>query len=186
QLIWIARTGYTGEDGFELILPSDLAEPLWNHLLEIGQPHGLLPAGLGARDTLRLEACLPLNGHELGPDITPLEAGLTPFIAWDKPQPFLGQHALQLQRNQGPPRRSVAFTVEGHAAPPRAGYPLLSEGQPVGTVTSGSASPTLGTGIGLALLRSDLAVPGTSLHLDIRGRQIPIVIRKKPLYRRTS
>ncbi|GAB4239451.1 MAG: glycine cleavage system aminomethyltransferase GcvT [Candidatus Methylacidiphilales bacterium] len=184
--LWIARTGYTGEDGFELVLPASAAADLWNHLLNVGQAHGLVPAGLGARDTLRLEACLPLNGHELGPDITPIEAGLNPFLAWNKPEPFLGQSTLQAQREKGPSRRSVAFVVEGPSAPPRAGYTVWRGEEQVGQVTSGSASPTLGGGIGLALVAPNCAAPDTHLHLDIRGRRIPIVIRKKPLYRKRS
>jgi aminomethyltransferase len=180
--LWIARTGYTGEDGFELVFPASHAETVWNHLLQ----SGAVPVGLGARDTLRLEACLPLNGHELGPDITPLEAGLGVFVAWDKPIPFLGQAALAKQKADGLKRKSAPFLVTGTSAPPRAHYPIFAGTESVGEVTSGSASPTLGTGIGLALLTAEYAKPGTQLELEIRGKRVPIEIQRKPLYRRTT
>lgn len=175
----VARTGYTGEDGVEIFLPGDAGRALWDRLLAAGAT----PAGLGARDTLRLEACYPLNGHELGPDRTPLAAGLGFAVAMEKPGGFVGAEALRAQKAAGLAERLVAFSVEGGAAPPRAGYGLYAGQGRVGEVTSGTFSPSLGRGIGMAYVAADRAAPGTGLEMEVRGRRVPIVIARKPLYK---
>jgi aminomethyltransferase len=182
ETVLVCRTGYTGEDGVELFFPAASAAKFWNLLLE----KGASPAGLGARDTLRLEACLPLNGHELGPDITPIEAGLKFFTALDKPGGFIGSDVLKNQAANGSKRKAVAFLATGPGAPPRAHYPVLQNGRVVGEVTSGSLSPTLGKGIGLALVDTSAAAPGLALELEVRGRMLSIETVKKPLYNRPN
>ncbi len=141
-----AGTGYTGEDGVECAVPADAAADLWEALLGAG----VRPAGLGARDTLRLEAALPLHGHELGPGITPLQAGLGWVVGWDKPE-FRGREALVEERQRGVRRHLVGLATEGRQ-PPREGSSLVGGGRPVGEVTSGNFSPMLGHGIALALV----------------------------------
>ncbi len=181
-----ARTGYTGEDGFELLVEAGLVESLWEALLEAGRPHGLRPAGLGARDTLRTEMGYPLYGHELSETLTPLEAGITFCVVWDKGE-FLGRDALCRQKAAGLTRRVAWFRQTTPAPPPRPGYTLWSpapEAQPVGPVLSGTASPSLGVGIGSALPPAELVMPGTALEVEIRGRQYPVVVAERPLYRR--
>ncbi len=162
----VAGTGYTGEDGVEIQVPSAHAEALWD--LVVGT--GVVPAGLGARDTLRLEAGLPLHGHELGPGITPLQAGLGWVIGWDKPD-FRGRAALEKERAAGIERRLVGLAIEGRQ-PPRDGYPIESEGVTVGVVTSGNFSPTLGHGIALAFVSTALAADAP-LDVVMRGRAVP-------------
>ncbi|MBX6396264.1 MAG: glycine cleavage system aminomethyltransferase GcvT, partial [Alicyclobacillaceae bacterium] len=142
----ISRTGYTGEDGFELYVPASRAVELWHKLLEAGMPQGLVPAGLGARDTLRLEAGLPLYGQELSEEITPLEAGLDKFVAWDAGD-FIGKEALIAQRERGLSRRLAAFVMVDRGVP-RGGYEVKSEGRAIGWVTSGSYGPTVDKNIG--------------------------------------
>ncbi|MHB8463938.1 MAG: glycine cleavage system aminomethyltransferase GcvT [Acidimicrobiales bacterium] len=161
-----AGTGYTGEDGVEVAVPSADAPRFWDAILGAGIP----PAGLGARDTLRLEAGLPLHGHELGPGITPLQAGLAWVVAWDKPA-FCGRDALMAERATGPSRRLRGLRTDGRQ-PPREGYTILQAGTPVGAVTSGNFSPVLEAGIALAFLRPDLE-PGASVVIDGRGRPMP-------------
>ncbi|MDA8195334.1 MAG: glycine cleavage system aminomethyltransferase GcvT [Thermaerobacter sp.] len=175
----IARTGYTGEDGFELYVAAEDAESVWQTLFE----RGVLPIGLGARDTLRLEARLPLYGHELSAAISPLEAGLAPFVKWDKGD-FVGRDALARQQAQGLRRRIAGLVVTGGIA--RAGYPVLAGegGEPIGLVTSGSHSPTLKEAIALALLPTDLASPGTALAVRIRDRAVPATVVRTPFYKR--
>jgi aminomethyltransferase len=173
----VAGTGYTGEDGVEIAVPASEAAALWRSLLDTG----LVPAGLGARDTLRLEAGLPLHGHELGPGITPLQAGLGWVVSWDKGD-FRGRAALEAERDRGPVRRLRGLTVEGRR-PPRADQPVLHEGQPVGVVTSGNFSPTLGHGIALAFLPPDLDT-GTEVAIDVRGRPLDAVVVDLPFVAR--
>jgi len=160
----VAGTGYTGEDGVEIAVPADDARRLWDAVLTAG----IDPAGLGARDTLRLEAGLPLHGHELGPGITPLQAGLGWVVRWDKGD-FRGRAALQAEKEAGPHRRLRGITTEGRR-PPRAGYPVLVGGRASGEVTSGGFSPTLGHGIALAFLPPDTA-EGTAVEVEVRGGQ---------------
>lgn len=185
QPVWVARTGYTGEDGFEIIAPVLLLEGLWTILLEDGRPGGLVPCGLGARDTLRTEMGYPLYGHELDEQTSPIEAGLSSFVALGK-DPFVGQPVFAQQKAQGVARRCVAFKMTDRSPPPRPGYavhlPNAGSQPPVGTVTSGTLSPSLGMGIGLAYVPPELAQPGTPIEIEIRARRFPAVVAKKPLY----
>ncbi len=185
--VWIARTGYTGEDGFEVVAPNALIEGLWNTALQAGAAHGLQPCGLGARDTLRTEMCFPLYGQELTEQTTPLEAGLDVFVALDKPG-FTGQAALLAQKQAGLPRRLVALRMIEKASPPvRPHYPVLStDATPtrLGETTSGTLSPSLGLGIAMAYVPLSHAQPGTRVSIEVRGRPFPAEVVKKPLYRR--
>lgn len=186
QTVFLARTGYTGEDGFEVVAPAGIIERIWEHLLEIGRAYGLQPAGLGARDTLRTEVCYPLYGHELDEQTTPIEAGLGIFVALNKPD-FIGRTALAKQKTDGANKRCVAFKMTGKSAPPRPHYPIFSTGPdagPVGEVTSGTQSPSLGIGIGLGYVPPALAAPGTAIEIEIRGKRAPAVVVPKPIYRK--
>ena len=174
-----AGTGYTGEDGVECAVPADAAPAFWEAVLGAG----VTPAGLGARDTLRLEAGLPLHGHELGPGITPLQAGLSWVVAWDKPD-FRGRAALEAERAAGPARRLRGVVVEGRQ-PPRDGYPVLVDGKPAGTVTSGNFSPVLGRGIALAFLPPRVEV-GADVAVELRGRVAPATVVRLPSVGRTG
>ena len=180
--VWIARTGYTGEDGFEAFFPAATAVGLWREFLSLGQPYGILPCGLGARDTLRLEAGLPLNGADLSPERTPLAAGLRAFVDLDKNE-FQGRAALLAELERGLKERLAAIKVEPKGPPPRAHYALWAEGRPVGELTSGSLSPSLQTGIGLGYLSVEFAKPGQMLELEIRGKRFPATVERKPLYK---
>lgn len=182
---WVARTGYTGEDGFEVVLGADRVESLWNRILEAGRAAGLQPAGLGARDTLRTEMCYPLYGHELDEDTTPVEAGLGFFVALDKGG-FVGREVLVRQKAEGVLKRSVAFRMTDKSAPPRPGYPVWHEGVKVGTVVSGTQSPSLNCGIGIAYVPPTRMAPGTRIEVEIRGRRFAAEIMKKPLYRKPA
>ncbi|CAB4877677.1 unannotated protein [freshwater metagenome] len=185
QLEWegvpcvVAGTGYTGEDGVEIAVPADVAPRLWANLLEAG----VTPAGLGARDTLRLEAALPLHGHELGAGITPLQAGLGWVVAWGKGD-FRGRAALEAEQARGVARLLRGIATEGRR-PPREGCAVLVDGQPVGALTSGNFSPVLGHGIALAFLPAHIA-DGTEVSIDVRGSALagtvvptPFVAKKK-------
>lgn len=177
----ISRTGYTGEDGFEIYLPASAALAVWESLVEAGA----VPIGLGARDTLRLEARLPLYGHELSPAINPLEAGLSGFVKWDKPNGFIGREALfAIKEAGGPARRLVGIKPEGGIA--RAGYSLGKDGETGGVVTSGTYSPTLEAPIALALVPRGWGSVGTELWVEIRGRRVPARVVKLPFYRREA
>jgi aminomethyltransferase len=176
-----AGTGYTGETGFELFFSSALAGDIWAALLKAGAK----PCGLGARDTLRLEMCYPLNGSDLSPDRTPLEAGLGTFVALEKAD-FLGRDALRAQQAAGLPSKLAALRMTEKAPPPRAHYPVLVDGRPVGETTSGALSPSLNEGIALAYLPPALARPGQAVKIDIRGRPFAAVVVKKPFYRPSS
>ena len=168
-----AGTGYTGEDGVECAVPVDNAESFWQAVLDAG----ITPAGLGARDTLRLEAGLPLHGHELGPGITPLQAGLGWVVGWDK-DAFRGREALQAEKDRGVARRLRGLTVEGRQ-PPRQGYPVLVDGKPAGEVTSGNFSPTLEQGIALAFVPPSVE-PGDEVEVDMRGKPTAARVVKLP------
>lgn len=176
--IMVSRTGYTGEDGFELYTDGETACRLFEAL----QSLGVTPCGLGARDTLRLEACLPLYGQELRRDITPLEAGLAPFVKLDKGE-FIGREALAAQAKAGPPRSLVGLLM-GDRAIPRTGYPVFLEGQRVGEITSGTLSPTLERPIGLALVDASAAKLGEALEVEIRGKRHVAKTVSTPFYRR--
>jgi len=185
EQLLVARTGYTGEDGFEIFAPASIAALLWDRLLERGAPHGLKPCGLGARDTLRMEACYPLYGNDLSPDITPLEAGFSWAVDLAKPE-FPGRTPLLRQREQGLSRKWTALRIDGKSPPLRAHYPVFSDGRQVGELSSGTLSPTLGAGIGLAYLPPDLAKPGTRLEIGIRDQRFPATVHRKPLYQRPA
>jgi aminomethyltransferase len=169
----VAGTGYTGEDGVEIAVPGARAADLWEAVVGVG----VVPAGLGARDTLRLEAGLPLHGHELGPGITPLQAGLAWVVGWDKGG-FRGRAALEEEREAGVRRRLRGLEVEGRR-PPRAGQAVLVDGEPVGEVTSGNFSPVLGRGIGLAFVPPSVE-PGDLVEVDVRGDRLAARIVKTP------
>jgi glycine cleavage system T protein (aminomethyltransferase) len=179
----IARTGYTGEDGFELFIAADAAPGLWDTLTREGARVGLQPAGLGARDVLRLEAGMPLYGHELEEDITPLQAGLDAFVKLDKPA-FVGKDALMRQRAAGDYDRIVGLVMDGRA-PARAGYAVWSGDRRVGEIRSGSPAPALGgKNIATALVRADASTLGTPLDIEIRGQRHRGTVVPLPFYKR--
>ncbi|MGW1997941.1 glycine cleavage system aminomethyltransferase GcvT [Embleya sp. NPDC001921] len=182
--VLLARTGYTGEDGFELFAAPGDAVALWEALLTAGTPHGLVPAGLSCRDTLRLEAGMPLYGHELTRDTTPYEANLGRVVRLDKPEDFVGRDALAAAQ-EDVRRTLVGLTSPGKRVP-RAGYPVVDAetGEKVGEVTSGAPSPTLGVPIAMAYVSTDRAEPGTRLAVDIRGRAEPVEVVALPFYKR--
>ncbi len=172
--VTVAGTGYTGEDGVEIAVPAASAEPVWEAVLAAG----VAPAGLGARDTLRLEAGLPLHGHELGPGITPLQAGLGWVVGWDKGA-FRGRAALEAERDAGPTRRLRGLLLDGKR-PPRADQSVVdADGTRLGTVSSGNFSPMLDRGIALAFLTPEIE-PGTRVAVDIRGRLEPAEVVTPP------
>ena len=191
--VLLARTGYTGEDGFEIFAAARDAEYLWAALSKAGAGDGLIPAGLAARDTLRLEAGMPLYGNELGADMTPFDAGLGRVVKLDKPGGFVGRDALARRAEQAPARQLVGLTLQSRRVP-RHGYAVLSDGRPAGVVTSGAPSPTLGVPIAMAYVRPDVAVittdpskAGTAdLAVDVRGRAEPATLVELPFYRRRS
>jgi aminomethyltransferase len=186
---WVARTGYTGEDGFEVFGRPGDAERIWDALMTAGGPAGLVPAGLAARDTLRLEAGMPLYGNELGPDVTPFEAGLGRVVKFDKPGDFVGREALAARASQGPRAVLVGLTMQSRRIP-RHGYPVLAEGSwagaPVGRVTSGAPSPTLGVPIAMAYLEPGVSADHPELAVDIRGQAAPADLTDLPFYRRST
>jgi aminomethyltransferase len=169
-----AGTGYTGEDGVECSVPVDAAPAFWDAVLGAG----VTPAGLGARDTLRLEAALPLHGHELGPGISPLQAGLGWVVSWNKEEGFTGRAALLRERDSGV-RRLLAGLATESRQPPRAGATVTRGGEVLGEVTSGNLSPVLGHGIALAFLPPE-TVPGTPVEIDLRGRPVPATVVALP------
>lgn len=183
--IQVARTGYTGEDGFEIIAPAPLIGEIWDCALEVGKSFGLEPAGLGARDTLRTEMCYPLYGHELDESTTPIEAALERFVALDKGD-FVGRARLAEQAAHGVGKKLVAFRLGDKGPPPRPGYALFAPGEPeqVGRVTSGTYSPSLGLGIGMGYVTPKHAVPGARLEIEVRGRRLEGVVVQKPIYRK--
>jgi aminomethyltransferase len=183
---WVARTGYTGEDGFEVFCPAGEAEHVWEALAKAGGP-GLVPAGLAARDMLRLEAGMPLYGNELGRDVTPYEAGLGRVVRLDKPGDFVGRAALaqvaaDTAAGGGPARELIGLIARSRRIP-RHGYPVLSDGQEVGTVTSGSPSPTLGAPIAMAFVARGATGP---FGVNVRGRIEPADRAELPFYRRSQ
>ncbi|WP_274543551.1 MULTISPECIES: glycine cleavage system aminomethyltransferase GcvT [unclassified Streptomyces] len=183
----IARTGYTGEDGFELFVAPADAERLWQALTEAGAPHGLIPCGLSCRDTLRLEAGMPLYGHELTTALTPFDAGLGRVVKFEKEGDFVGREALEAAARRAetaPPRKLVGLIAEGRRVP-RAGFAVTAGGKVVGEVTSGAPSPTLGKPIAMAYVDAAYAEPGTEgVAVDIRGSQEPYRVVALPFYKR--
>jgi glycine cleavage system T protein (aminomethyltransferase) len=176
----IARTGYTGEDGFELFSASGDGPKLWGALMEAGDAAGLVPCGLGARDSLRLEMAYRLYGSDMDDETTPLEAGLSWVVKLDKGE-FVGRGALVQQKETGVSRKLVGFTLVDPGIP-RHGYAVLQDGKPAGTVTSGTKSPSLGTAIGLAYVPPALAAEGSTFTVDIRGRAAAAQVVKTPFY----
>jgi aminomethyltransferase len=182
--LWLARTGYTGEDGFEIVAPADIIKSIWNKVLELGKPFGLKPCGLGARDTLRTEVCYPLYGNELNEETTPIEAGLSFFVSLNKEE-FVGRAALANQKADGVTKKLVAFKMSEKSAPPRPHYPIWSTGPKaakIGEVTSGTQSPSLGIGIGLGYVPPEFAKPQTPIEIEIRGKRAPAIVVPKPIY----
>jgi aminomethyltransferase len=186
KTIYVARTGYTGEDGFEVVAPAEIIEAVWGMILEVGKPFGLKPCGLGARDTLRTEMGYPLYGHELDENTTPIEAGLGFFVALDKGD-FCGRSVLLEQKEKGAARKCIAFKMTGKSAPPRPQYPIWSTGadaKPIGQVVSGTQSPSLGVGIGMGYVPPQFAKAGTAIEVEIRGRRAAAVAVPKPIYKK--
>ena len=181
--VTIARTGYTGEDGVEVFFAAGDAAKIWNGLLEKGKDLGIRPCGLGARDTLRLEMCYPLNGSDLSPEHNPIEAGLGFFVDLKKPK-FLGREVLADAKENGTQNRLVAFRMKSKGPPPRPHYSVWREDQRIGEVTSGSLSPSLNEGIGMAYVASAHAKAGTEIEIEVRDRKLPAIIEKKPLYKK--
>ncbi|MGE0821876.1 MAG: glycine cleavage system aminomethyltransferase GcvT [Candidatus Binatia bacterium] len=178
----VARTGYTGEDGFELFVAAEQATAVWNACVDAGQPEQIVPVGLGARDTLRLEAGYLLYGNDIDADTTPLEAGLQRLVKFDKAE-FMGHEALRRQQEIGVTKQLVGVTM-GAPGIPRHGYSLWYDGQAVGVVTSGTQSPSLGVGIALGYVPPRCESPGTSLFVEIRGRQVKAQVVERPFYRK--
>ena len=179
--LFAVTTGYTGERGFEVVFPAEEAGAVWEVLLSAGAR----PCGLGARDTLRLEMCYPLNGSDLSPDRTPLEAGLGFFVDLEKER-FVGRDALLKQKSAGLGVRLVAIRVEEKSPPIRSHYPVYSDGERVGETSSGALSPSLGCGIAMAYLPFTLAKVGTALEIEVRGRRYRAGVVKKPFYQPKS
>ncbi len=179
----VARTGYTGEDGFEIYVPNDDAADLWSALLAAGADSGLIPAGLACRDSLRLEAGMPLYGNELTLDTDPYAAGLGPVVALSKEGDFVGREALAARKEAGPARRLVGLKGSGRRSA-RSSYPVMDGEKVIGEVTSGAPSPTLGFPIALAYVDKDYATPGTDLSVDLRGKPEPFTVVDLPFYKR--
>lgn len=181
--MWFCGTGYTGEEGFEFFMPAETAAEWFRKIVDAVKAAGGMPCGLGARDTLRLEMGYPLNGNDLSEDRTPLQAGLGFFVDLEKGN-FTGREALLAQKAAGLPDKLVAFRMTGAAPPPRPHYPVAYSGQIVGEVCSGTQSPSLSVGIGMAYLPWSATVIGTALEIEIRGRRFPAEVVKKPFYRK--
>ena len=180
--VLVSRTGYTGEDGFEVVGQDDSIQEIWDTVLKIGQPFGAKPCGLGARDTLRTEVCYPLYGHELDENTTPIEAGVGFFVALGKGE-FIGRAVLAEQKANGVKKKCVAFKMTERSAPPRPHYPIWAGGGRVGEVTSGTQSPSLGIGIGMGYLPPEFTKSGSAIEIEIRGRTATASVVPKPLYR---
>ncbi|MGH2682967.1 MAG: glycine cleavage system aminomethyltransferase GcvT [Actinomycetota bacterium] len=182
-VVVVSRSGYTGERGYELFVPESMAVPLWRELLERAEPSGLVPCGLGARDTLRLEMGYPLHGSDISPDRTPLEAGLSWAVSFDKGE-FPGRAALLRQKEEGVPARLRGLRMTGKLIP-RSHYPVFVGDEQVGETTSGTFSPTLRVGIGLAYVAPpDRVEPGDAVEVDVRGRRGPAEVVKPPFVSR--
>lgn len=178
--VLVSRTGYTGEDGFELYVASSDGPRLWELLMETGKEKKIVPAGLGARDTLRFEAALPLYGQEIDKDITPLEAGLGFFVKLAK-ESFIGKEVLSRQKSEGLKRKVIGFEMIDRGIP-RSHYEVYADGKKIGYVTTGSFSPTLKKNIGLALIDIEYAKEGTEIEISVRNKNLKAVVIKKPFY----
>jgi aminomethyltransferase len=181
--VLVSRTGYTGEDGFEIVGSDEAIQHVWDKILAVGQPFGIKPCGLGARDTLRTEVCYPLYGHELDEDITPIEAGVGFFVSLDKGE-FNGRSILAGQNARGVKKKLVAFKMTGKSAPPRPHYPIWANGASVGIVTSGTQSPSLNIGIGMGYVPPEFAKRDTKIEIEIRGKRFAAVVVPKPIYKK--
>ncbi|MFT8362156.1 MAG: glycine cleavage system aminomethyltransferase GcvT [Sporolactobacillus sp.] len=181
--VLLSRTGYTGEDGFELYCQAGSARHLWDAILQAGTNEGICPCGLGARDTLRFEARLPLYGHELSRDISPLEAGIGFAVKLSKSADFIGKAALARQKSDGLKRRLVGIEMVDRAIP-RAAYEVSVDDQPIGFITTGTHSPTLGKNLGLALIDAAFTAAGTTVDVTVRGKKKRAIVIKTPFYRR--
>jgi aminomethyltransferase len=179
----VARTGYTGEDGFEIFVDTKRAADLWDALMAGGTSAGALPIGLGARDTLRLEAGMPLYGNELDASTNPYEAGLGRVVKLDKPDDFVGRAALEKVARDGVDRTLVGLVVRGRGIA-RHGYPIHAGDRVTGIVTSGTQSPTLGEAIAMGYVATADAEPGTMIDVEIRGQRVPAEVVALPFYRR--
>jgi len=180
----VARTGYTGEDGVEVFFRASDAKNFWNTALEKGKAFGSKPCGLGARDTLRLEMCYPLNGSDLSPERNPIEAGLGLFVDLTKPN-FIGRDVLLRTKDSGPQQKLVSFRMKEKGPPPRPHYSVFDNGERIGEVTSGTLSPSLNYGIGMAYVSAPHAKIGTLIDIEIRERKFRAMIEKKPLYKKS-
>lgn len=182
--VLLSRTGYTGEDGVEIIVPKDKTEYLWNLLLDLGKPIGLQPIGLGARDTLRLEAAYPLHGHDISENDTPLEAGLGWSVKLDKPGDFIGKQALLQQQANGLDKEFYCFTINKRTIA-RQHDPILKNGETVGEVTSGSISPLFNVPIGMGYIKSQAVIgPGDTIQIRVRGTDVDAEIVERPFYQK--
>lgn len=179
----VSRTGYTGEDGFEIYCPSESASKLWMDILEAGQPEGILPCGLGARDTLRFEANLALYGQELSADITPIEAGIGFAVKVDKEADFYGKETLKKHKTEGAPRKLVGIEMLERGIP-RHGYKVFLDDEEIGEVTTGTQSPTLKKNIGLALVKAEYSGLETEVFVEIRGKKLKAKVVPTPFYKR--
>ncbi len=179
--LFIARTGYTGEEGFELLLSGNSGELLWSVLIK----EGAIPCGLGARDTLRLEAAMHLYGHEMNSETSPFEAGLGWLVHLEMPKDFIGRKVLENQASTGVSRRLIGLKIDGRGIA-RQGYPVISNNKEIGKITSGSWSPTLKTGIAMAYIPTELTKIGTKVNVSIRGKEVSAEIVKRPFYRRNQ
>jgi aminomethyltransferase len=180
----IARTGYTGEDGVEVFFSAGDAPKFWNLVLEKGERFGIKPCGLGARDTLRLEMCYPLNGSDLSPERNPIEAGLGFFVDLTKPD-FIGREVLLRTKEDGPREKLVPFRMKDKGPPPRPHYFVFNNGERIGEVTSGTLSPSLNWGVGMAYVSAPHAKIGSEIDIEIRGQKFPATIERKPLYKKS-
>ena len=180
----VARTGYTGEDGVEVFFRAQDAAEFWNAALEKGKAFGIKACGLGARDTLRLEVCYPLNGSDLSPERNPIEAGLGFFVDLTKLN-FIGRETLFKAKENGSPEKLVAFRMQAKGPPPRPHYLVFDNSERIGEVTSGTLSPSLNYGIGMAYVSAPHAKIGTRIDIEIRGQKFPAIIEKKPLYKKS-
>lgn len=180
-MMWLCGTGYTGEEGFEFFMPASEAEAWFRKIIDAVKAEGGVVCGLGARDTLRLEMGYPLNGNDLAPTRTPLQSGLAFFVDLDKEE-FVGRDALVKQKAEGLPDKLTAFRMVGTAPPPRPHYTVFWNGKQVAEIASGTLSPSLGKGIGMAYLPLAASKPGTPIEIEIRGRRFPAETCKKPFY----
>jgi glycine cleavage system T protein (aminomethyltransferase) len=181
----VARTGYTGEDGIEVFFRAPDAVNFWNAALEKGKPFGIKPCGLGARDTLRLEMCYPLNGSDLSPERNPIEAGLGFFVDLTKSN-FIGRDVLLETKEKGSREKLVPFRMKAKGPPPRPHYAVFENGERIGEVTSGTLSPSLNWGVGMAYVSTAHAKIGAQIDIEIRGQNFPAIIEKKPLYKKSA